>query len=98
MTTARMLEYVFNGPAAGKEEWLRVFAEERQPASKDDLDATVTIRIGVPSDRYHLLMTAQAYGGALIAWQGQPDDELPCRTQGRSVWVCTHCLPALIHG
>ncbi len=23
---------------------------------------------------------------------------LPCRTQGRSVWVCTHCLPALIHG
>jgi MinD superfamily P-loop ATPase len=23
---------------------------------------------------------------------------LPCRTQGRSLWVCTHCLPALIHG
>lgn len=23
---------------------------------------------------------------------------LPCRTQGKSVWVCTHCLPALIHG
>jgi NAD-dependent dihydropyrimidine dehydrogenase PreA subunit len=23
---------------------------------------------------------------------------LPCRTEGRSVWVCTHCLPALIHG
>ena len=23
---------------------------------------------------------------------------LPCRTEGRSVWVCTRCLPALIHG
>ena len=23
---------------------------------------------------------------------------LPCRTEGRSLWVCTHCLPALIHG
>jgi len=23
---------------------------------------------------------------------------LPARTQGRSLWVCTRCLPALIHG
>jgi MinD superfamily P-loop ATPase len=23
---------------------------------------------------------------------------LPCRTGGQSLWVCTHCLPALIHG
>jgi MinD superfamily P-loop ATPase len=23
---------------------------------------------------------------------------LPVRTQGRSLWVCTRCLPALIHG
>jgi MinD superfamily P-loop ATPase len=23
---------------------------------------------------------------------------LPVRTQGTSTWVCTHCLPALIHG
>jgi len=23
---------------------------------------------------------------------------LPCRTAGRSLWVCTRCLPALIHG
>ena len=23
---------------------------------------------------------------------------LPCRHQGQSLWVCTHCLPALIHG
>jgi MinD superfamily P-loop ATPase len=23
---------------------------------------------------------------------------LPCRTQGQSLWVCTHCLPTLIHG
>ncbi len=23
---------------------------------------------------------------------------LPCRSRGRSLWVCTHCLPPLIHG
>lgn len=23
---------------------------------------------------------------------------LPVRSGGRSLWVCTHCLPALIHG
>jgi MinD superfamily P-loop ATPase len=23
---------------------------------------------------------------------------LPCRRQGQSLWVCTRCLPALIHG
>lgn len=23
---------------------------------------------------------------------------LPCRTGGQSLWVCTRCLPALIHG
>lgn len=23
---------------------------------------------------------------------------LPCRSQGESLWVCTHCLPPLIHG
>jgi Fe-S-cluster-containing hydrogenase component 2 len=23
---------------------------------------------------------------------------LPCRTEGRSLWVCTRCLPQLIHG
>jgi MinD superfamily P-loop ATPase len=23
---------------------------------------------------------------------------LPCRRQGQSLWVCTTCLPALIHG
>ncbi len=23
---------------------------------------------------------------------------LPCRSGGQSRWVCTHCLPALIHG
>ncbi|MDZ4655236.1 MAG: 4Fe-4S binding protein [Coriobacteriia bacterium] len=23
---------------------------------------------------------------------------LPVRTKGQSTWVCTHCLPALIHG
>jgi len=23
---------------------------------------------------------------------------LPCRNEGNSLWVCTRCLPALIHG
>ena len=23
---------------------------------------------------------------------------MPCRTEGQSLWVCTRCLPALIHG
>jgi len=23
---------------------------------------------------------------------------LPCRRHGQSLWVCTRCLPALIHG
>jgi len=23
---------------------------------------------------------------------------LPCRNKGQSLWVCTRCLPALIHG
>jgi ferredoxin len=32
---------------------------------------------------------------------GQSEQEctlLPCRHQGKSLWVCTRCLPALIHG
>ena len=23
---------------------------------------------------------------------------MPCRSEGQSLWVCTRCLPALIHG
>lgn len=32
---------------------------------------------------------------------GKNEDELPvmpCRSAGESLWVCTRCLPALIHG
>ncbi|HBV97067.1 MAG: ferredoxin [Peptococcaceae bacterium BICA1-7] len=32
---------------------------------------------------------------------GRNEDEialLPCRKEGDSLWVCTQCLPALIHG
>ena len=32
---------------------------------------------------------------------GQGEDSrvlLPCRKAGQSLWVCTRCLPALIHG
>ncbi|GBF32944.1 ferredoxin 3 fused to uncharacterized domain [Desulfocucumis palustris] len=32
---------------------------------------------------------------------GRGEDEqpvIPCRSAGESLWVCTRCLPALIHG
>lgn len=32
---------------------------------------------------------------------GRNEDQvvvMPCRQHGRSIWVCTGCLPALIHG
>lgn len=32
---------------------------------------------------------------------GRNEDEvviLPCRKKGQSIWVCTKCLPVLIHG
>lgn len=32
---------------------------------------------------------------------GNTEDDvpvLPCRNKGQSLWVCTKCLPALIHG
>ncbi|MCL6478257.1 MAG: 4Fe-4S binding protein [Peptococcaceae bacterium] len=32
---------------------------------------------------------------------GRNEDQvpvLPCRKEGESLWVCTRCLPALIHG
>lgn len=32
---------------------------------------------------------------------GRSEDQvplLPCRNHGESLWVCTRCLPALIHG
>jgi MinD superfamily P-loop ATPase len=28
----------------------------------------------------------------------ETDPLIPARWQGSSLWVCTHCLPALIHG
>jgi len=32
-------------------------------------------------------------------WAGEDDVPLlPVRTKGTSTWVCTHCLPELIHG
>ena len=48
---------------------------------------------------------AHARGPAYIAQRcfrcGQGEERavlLPCRTGGRSLWVCAQCLPALIHG
>jgi Na+-translocating ferredoxin:NAD+ oxidoreductase RNF subunit RnfB len=34
-----------------------------------------------------------------ICGNGEEDRVLlPCRRNGESLWVCTHCLPELIHG
>ncbi|MGQ9682346.1 MAG: ATP-binding protein [Anaerolineae bacterium] len=48
---------------------------------------------------------AQERGPAYIAQScfrcGEGEQQavlLPCRSRGASLWVCTHCLPALIHG
>lgn len=48
---------------------------------------------------------AQARGPAYIVQTcfrcGNSEEQailLPCRSNGQSLWVCTRCLPALIHG
>jgi NAD-dependent dihydropyrimidine dehydrogenase PreA subunit len=43
----------------------------------------------------------QAYMEQTCHVCGQGEDMrvlLPCRKAGQSLWVCTHCLPMLIHG
>ena len=66
---------------------------------------TVEVREAVPFDE-DAAEERTAERGAVYLPQhcfrcGQDEGQavlLPCRSQGRSLWVCTRCLPALIHG
>lgn len=49
----------------------------------------------------HLKDKAAAYLEQTCFNCGNSEDKvalLPCRKEGKSLWVCTRCLPALIHG
>jgi len=66
---------------------------------------TVELREAAPFDERAAEERMEARGTAYIAQHcfrcGRGEAEgvlLPCRTAGRSLWVCTGCLPALIHG
>jgi MinD superfamily P-loop ATPase len=66
---------------------------------------TIEEREAVPFDEHAAEEHAAERLTARIVQQcfrcGTSEDQgvlLPCRTGGRSLWVCTHCLPALIHG
>lgn len=60
----------------------------------------------VPDFDEHAAETEQAKRGAtyisqqcFMCHQGEEKRILlPCRTAGKSLWVCTRCLPQLIHG
>jgi len=66
---------------------------------------TVEERQAVPFDEHAAEERAAERGAVRISQHcfrcGTSEEEavlLPCRSDGRSLWVCTHCLPALIHG
>jgi Fe-S-cluster-containing hydrogenase component 2 len=66
---------------------------------------TVETREAVPFDAHAAEAEMEARGTTYIAQTchvcGAGEDErmlLPCRKAGESLWVCTRCLPALIHG
>ena len=66
---------------------------------------TIEEREAVPFDEHAAERKMQERGPTYITQQcfrcGTSEATgvlLPCRTEGRSVWVCTRCLPALIHG
>jgi NAD-dependent dihydropyrimidine dehydrogenase PreA subunit len=49
----------------------------------------------------HATVTPRAYVPQACSLCGADEDHaplLPLRTRGTSTWVCTHCLPTLIHG
>ena len=66
---------------------------------------TVEVREAAPFDE-HAAHVEMAGRGALYIKQtchicGRGEDTqvlLPCRKAGASLWVCTRCLPQLIHG
>lgn len=62
-------------------------------------------REAVPFDHVaveeHLAAEPRAYVSQTCFMCGTAEDDaplLPVRTRGTSTWVCTRCLPALIHG
>jgi MinD superfamily P-loop ATPase len=66
---------------------------------------TVEVRDAVPFDHEavedHLVASPSTYVAQTCFKCGCSEDEqplLPVRTAGMSTWVCTHCLPSLIHG
>jgi Fe-S-cluster-containing hydrogenase component 2 len=66
---------------------------------------TIETREAVPFDHIaveeHLIAQPRTYIAQQCFQCGMTEDEaplLPLRTQGTSTWVCTRCLPALIHG
>jgi len=49
----------------------------------------------------HLKQNPGSYFPQVCFNCGKTEDEvpvLPCRNKGQSLWVCTKCLPVLIHG
>jgi Fe-S-cluster-containing hydrogenase component 2 len=66
---------------------------------------TVETREAVPFDHHAAENEMAARGTTYIAQSchvcGASEDArvlLPCRKEGESLWVCTRCLPQLIHG
>ena len=66
---------------------------------------TIEEREAVPFDEQAAEVVMEQRGKAYIAQTchvcGMGEDRrvlLPCRKEGASLWVCTRCLPALIHG
>ena len=66
---------------------------------------TIETREAAAFDEHAAEQLQEQRGTTYIAQQchvcGAGEDQrvlLPCRTAGRSLWVCTRCLPALIHG
>jgi MinD superfamily P-loop ATPase len=66
---------------------------------------TVEVREAPAFDKAMAESQARDRGPVYIAQQcfrcATGEDEaplLPIRSQGQSLWVCSHCLPALIHG
>ena len=66
---------------------------------------TIEVREAPDFDKEAAEETAEAVSGEYIPQRcfrcGADEDEapvLPVRHQGKSTWVCTRCLPSLIHG
>jgi Na+-translocating ferredoxin:NAD+ oxidoreductase RNF subunit RnfB len=66
---------------------------------------TIEERDAVPFDHSaveeHVAAGPRTYVAQVCFNCGAGEDDvplLPVRTKGTSTWVCTHCLPALIHG